>query len=96
MIEEERPNLPAGFLVVLCWFLITQYAGVLTRLFDFRQIHTYLLPAIRMTLLCSVTYAYIRIYEKRGFRSQFLPLIPHLFSASHKMSRRTKLGQGSC
>jgi membrane protease YdiL (CAAX protease family) len=71
MTEEERTNLPALLFVILCWFLITQYAGLLDRLFAFGQIHTYLLPAIRMTLLCLVTYAYVRIYEKRGFRKGF-------------------------
>ena len=58
-------------LIYVSWIAIEQASPYLNRIFDFRKIHPWLLPAIRMTLLFLVTYACVKYYEKRSFGDGF-------------------------
>ncbi len=72
MKEESRKiNLFFVFLIVLSWFAINEFTPYLKRIFDFRKIHSYFLPALRMTLMFLVTYFYVRFHEKKSFSEGF-------------------------
>jgi membrane protease YdiL (CAAX protease family) len=69
--DSEKINLRLIFLVVSSWFIIDAFIPYLNRIFDFKKIHSWLLPAINMALMFSVTYFYVMFYEKKSFSEGF-------------------------
>jgi membrane protease YdiL (CAAX protease family) len=69
--KARRSNLLFVFLIYSSWIVIERFTPYLNRLIDFRGIHPWLLPAIRMTLMLVATYCYIVSYEKGSFSSGF-------------------------
>lgn len=59
------------FLVYISWLLIGYFLPLINRLYDFRSINKWILPAIRMAFLFLVTYLFVQIYEKKTFASGF-------------------------
>jgi membrane protease YdiL (CAAX protease family) len=68
---EKRLNIIFVFGIYFIWILITKYLGYLNRLYDFRSINIWILPAIRMTLMLLIPYLYIKFYEQQSFASGF-------------------------
>lgn len=58
-------------LVVISWFLITQFTPYLNQVYDFKSINIWILPYIRMTLMFLVTFFYILRVEKQSFSNGF-------------------------
>ena len=69
--ERKSSDLVFIFFIFLCWILITKFTPYLNRLFDFRKIHLWILPTIRMTFMFLVTYLYVKFYEKKSFSEGF-------------------------
>lgn len=69
--EKKEGNFLFIFLIYVSWIVIEQVTPYLNQAFDFRKIHPWLLPAIRMTLLFLVTYAYVKYYERKSFAEGF-------------------------
>lgn len=59
------------FFIYLTWIIISELVPYLNHIFDFRRINVWILPAVRMTLMFLVTYAYVKFYEKQSFSSGF-------------------------
>lgn len=72
-MEEHRKkaNISTVFLIYLSWVIIGELIPYLNRIFDFQRINVWILPAVRMTLMFSVTYMYVKLYEKQSFSSGF-------------------------
>jgi len=71
-MEKRNPsNLLFVFLIYLSWILIDEFIPYLNRIFDFRKINLWILPAVRMTLMFLVSYFYVKLYEKQSFSSGF-------------------------
>ncbi len=72
MDNDKKPSdLLFIFFIFLSWILISRFTPFLNRIFDFRKIHLWILPAIRMTLMFLVTYFYVKFYEKKSFSEGF-------------------------
>lgn len=69
--EGRTPNIIFVLGIYFIWIIISKYIGYLNRIYDFRSINLWILPAIRMTLMLLVPYLYIRLYEKKSFSSDF-------------------------
>ncbi|UCC49546.1 MAG: CPBP family intramembrane metalloprotease [Gemmatimonadota bacterium] len=71
-MKERKVSEPVSlFSVYAAWIVVGELAPYLNRLVGLGRYHTWLLAAIRMTLLVLVTFAYIRAIEKRPFCSGF-------------------------
>lgn len=72
-MEEKIKTSHLGFvfLIYIFWLFIDYLYPFLNRLYDFRSINQWILPAVRMALMLFVTYFFIRFYEKKTFSSGF-------------------------
>lgn len=71
---EGRPKtsyLVLVFLVYISWLIIDHFMPFLNRLYDFRSVNKWIIPAVRMALMFLITYLFVRIYEKKTFASGF-------------------------
>jgi membrane protease YdiL (CAAX protease family) len=71
MKERRISELVFLLSVYAAWIVVSELTPYLNRLVEFGRHNTWLLAAIRMTLLLLVTFAYIRAVEKRSFWSGF-------------------------
>lgn len=71
-MKERKISEPVSlFSVYAAWIVVGELTPYLNRLVGLGRYHTWLLAAIRMTLLLLVAFAYIRAIEKRSFWSGF-------------------------
>lgn len=66
-----RNNLLLVWLVAASWFALTWLGPYYSKLLPLRRIHPMLPSALRMTLMYLVTWAYVRLHEKRKFADGF-------------------------
>lgn len=71
MTERKVSELVSLFSVYTAWIVVREFIPYLNRLVGLGRYHTWLLAAIRMTLLLLVSFAYIRAVERNCFRSGF-------------------------
>ncbi|UCC75033.1 MAG: CPBP family intramembrane metalloprotease [Gemmatimonadota bacterium] len=71
MNRLARPNFLHLFLVFLAWILIGELTPYLRPVLDIGRLTTWLLAALRMTIMLLVTYLYIRLAEGGSFSTGF-------------------------
>lgn len=71
MEKNKKPNLLFVFLIYLSWILFNEFTPYLNRIYDFRKIHIWILPAFRMTLMFLAAYLFVKFYERNSFSSGF-------------------------
>jgi membrane protease YdiL (CAAX protease family) len=67
----KTSHLTYVFFIYIFWLLIDYFLPYVNRLYDFRSINKWILPAVRMALMFLVTYLFVRFYEKKTFSSGF-------------------------
>lgn len=72
-MQAEKADRSSAFtlLIYLGWILINAAGPQINRLYDFRKINVYVVPAISMTLMLLLAWGYIRVYERRSFPEGF-------------------------
>jgi len=71
MTNITKTSLPGIMLVAAGWFFISWLTPMINRLVDLRSIDVWILPYIRMALMFSLTFLYIRQVEKKTFARGF-------------------------
>lgn len=69
--KNTEPKISSIFLIVAGWFLITELAPFLNRVFDFRSINVWIIPYIRMFLMLLITWLFVHYAENKSFSAGF-------------------------